>query len=178
MEAIQELKNNLEEKGILTKTKILERDEYLNSSGKNNTNLYFVVKGSLRVFFVNDFEEYILYFGYKRSLITTLDSFFSEQASQLKIQALKKTTVHYISKREFMEFITDNPENLHLWHKILQELILLQTEREIDLLISSPIKRYKRVLKRRPQLFQEIPHKYIASYLRMAPETLSRVKKY
>lgn len=177
MKAIQELKNNLEEKGVLTRSRILDKDEYLNTSNDINTNLYFITKGSLRVFFTNDDDEHILYFGYKGSLITTIDSFFSNKVSQLKIQALKKTKVNFISKNEFMEFITSNPENLELWQTIQGELIHLQTEREIDLLISSPIKRYQRVLKRKPQLFQEIPHKYIASYLRMAPETLSRIKK-
>ncbi len=57
------------------------------------------------------------------------------------------------------------------------QLIYEQLEREKDILIHSPRKRYERVLKRSPQLFQEIPHKYIASYLRMSPETLSRIKK-
>ena len=50
-------------------------------------------------------------------------------------------------------------------------------ERETDLLIKSPQVRYEKVLKRSPQLFQEIPLTYIASYLRMTPETLSRLRK-
>lgn len=50
-------------------------------------------------------------------------------------------------------------------------------EREIDLLTSSPFERYNRILERSPQVFQEIPLKYIASYLRMTPETLSRLRK-
>jgi CRP-like cAMP-binding protein len=50
-------------------------------------------------------------------------------------------------------------------------------ERENDLIIYSPQKRVERVFKRSPQLFQEIPQKYIASYLRMTPETLSRILK-
>jgi len=54
---------------------------------------------------------------------------------------------------------------------------LQQMERERDLLTSSPMERYLRVKDRSPQLFQEIPNKYIASYLRMTPETLSRLKK-
>jgi hypothetical protein len=56
-------------------------------------------------------------------------------------------------------------------------IIYDQFEREKDILTYSPLKRYQRVLKRSPQLFQEIPNKYIASYLRMSPETLSRLKK-
>jgi hypothetical protein len=43
-------------------------------------------------------------------------------------------------------------------------------------LINAPAERYERVLKRSPKLFQEVPNKYIANYLRMSPETLSRLK--
>jgi hypothetical protein len=50
-------------------------------------------------------------------------------------------------------------------------------EREIDLLTVSSKERYLRVLNRSPKVFQEIPHGLIASYLRMSPETLSRLKK-
>ena len=59
----------------------------------------------------------------------------------------------------------------------MEYLIYTQLEREKDILISSPHTRYERVLKRSPQVFQYVPHKYIASYLRMSPETLSRLKK-
>lgn len=50
-------------------------------------------------------------------------------------------------------------------------------ERERDLLIESPKERYLRVFKRNPKLFQIIPNKHIANYLRMSPETYSRLKK-
>ena len=63
------------------------------------------------------------------------------------------------------------------WVNILQTLSLQQLDREIDLLTTSPKARYERVLERSPRLFQEIPHRYIANYLRMTPETLSRLKK-
>ena len=66
---------------------------------------------------------------------------------------------------------------MKLWIAILENLVQQQMDREKDLLIDSPLERYNRVLKRSPKLFQEIPHKYIANYLRMSPETLSRLKK-
>ena len=93
------------------------------------------------------------------------------------IQAIKKSTVKVISKETFMAFINSSPENLKIWLEILEDLVLQQIEREKDLLIQSPRERYERVLKRSPQLFQEIPNKHIANYLRMTPETLSRLKK-
>jgi hypothetical protein len=60
--------------------------------------------------------------------------------------------------------------------KHLEDLVVQQLEREKDLLINAPGERFERVLTRSPKLFQEIPNKYIANYLRMSPETLSRLK--
>ena len=70
-----------------------------------------------------------------------------------------------------------SPENKEVWLQLLQEFVHQQIERENDLITFSPQKRFERVFKRSPQLFQEIPQKYIASYLRMTPETLSRILK-
>ena len=60
---------------------------------------------------------------------------------------------------------------------VTERALLGRIEREIDLLTPSPKERYARLLKRSPHVFQLFPHKYIASYLRMTPETLSRLKK-
>lgn len=106
-----------------------------------------------------------------------MDCFISEQPSDLYIQAIKKTELKVIKKTTFMNLVESSEENKKIWHLILGDLIFQQMERERDILTSSPIKWYKRVLSRSPQLFQEIPNKYIASYLRMTPETLSRIKK-
>src|SRR5690606_8080431 len=139
--------------------------------------LYFVVKGSLRVFIINDAEEQSIRFGYKNSFLAALDSFITEKPSPLCIQAIKKTQIKVLDKKNCLKFINDSIENIQLWLMLLEQLVFQQMEREMDLLTTSPVDRYTRVLNRSPQLFQEIPHKYIASYLRMTPETLSRIQK-
>lgn len=164
--------NNLFEKEVL-----LKRNEFLKVAGTIDTNIYFIKEGSLRIYIAQAQEEQIIRFGYQNDLIVSLDSFLTEQPSDFYIQAIKKTSVKVISKRTFFEFITENEDNLKLWNAILENLVLQQMEREKDLLIASVNERYSRVLKRSPRLFQEIPHKYIANYLRMTPETLSRLKK-
>lgn len=82
-----------------------------------------------------------------------------------------------MSKTAYNQWIQAQPERVDAWMQILEQLIYQQLERELDLLIESPSERLNRVLKRSPNLFQEIPLKYIASYLRMTPETLSRLRK-
>ncbi len=155
----------------------LNRKEYLKVKGSIDTNLYFVVSGSLRIYFLDEFEENIIRFGYKNNFIASLDSFISEKPSDLYIQAIKRTELKVIKKLTFMDFVESSEENTQIWHAMLGDLIFQQMKRERDILTSSPLERYKSVLARSPQLFQEIPNKYIASYLRMTPETLSRIKK-
>jgi len=155
----------------------LERNEFLKQQHTVDSNLYFIKKGSLRIFVIDKEEEHTIRFGYENNLIAALDSFITERTSDLIIQALKTTTVQYISKERFMNEMLKTPEYTMLWNTVLGGLVLQQMERERDLLTNSPMDRYKRVLKRSPILFQEVPHKYIASYLRMTPETLSRLKK-
>lgn len=156
---------------------VISRKEYLKVKGTTDTNLYFIVSGSLRIYVLDESEENIIRFGYKNNFIVALDSFISEKPSDLFIQAIKRSELKVIKKSTFMNLVESSMENTKIWYKILENLIFQQLERERDILTSSPLERYKRVLARSPQLFQEIPNKYIASYLRMTPETLSRIKK-
>ncbi|SDF11288.1 Crp/Fnr family transcriptional regulator [Epilithonimonas hungarica] len=165
------------QKELFWKTRKLKRNEFLKTSGTIDTNIYFVEEGSVRIFIEDESEERIIRFGYKGNIIVSLDSFLSGKTSEFYIQAIKVSTVKMASKKDLYEFINSSNENLKLWNSILEDLVLQQVEREKDLLYSSPKIRYERVLKRSAQLFQEIPNKYIANYLRMSPETLSRLKK-
>ncbi len=164
--------NNLFEKDL-----VLKRNEFLKVAGTHDTNIYFIEEGSLRIYIEQEQEEQIIRFGYQNDLIVALDSFLTDQPSDFYIQAIKKSAVKVISKKAFFDFINEKEDHLKLWNAILENLVLQQMEREKDLLVASVSERYSRVLKRSPRLFQEIPHKYIANYLRMTPETLSRLKK-
>ncbi len=154
----------------------IDRNEFLKVKGSIDTNLYYIESGTLRVFVLDDFEEQTIRFGYKENLIVSLDSFLTGKPSDLYIQAIKKTVVKVITKEQF-DLLLKNVTNQNLWTKILENLVIQQMEREIDILTTSPKERYERVLKRSPQLFQEIPNRHIANYLRMSAETLSRLKK-
>lgn len=157
-------------------TLVLEKNAFLKEQGSLDTNVYYVISGSLRIFILDNCEEQAIRFGYKDNLIVDLDSFLTNEPSDLFIQAIKKTVVKVISKKSIESFL-ELEENKLKWIKSLESLVLQQLNREIDILTTSPKARYERVLKRSPQLFQEIPNRYIANYLRMSPETLSRLKK-
>ncbi len=177
MNPISTLIERLNHKNLWQKSLELKRNEYLKVKGSIDTNLYLVEKGALRIFVIDEFEEHTIRFGYQNNLIAALDSFLNEKPSEFYIQALKYSSLKVIDKKTYMNFVSSSIENTTLWQRILESFALQQMERERDILTTSPLERYNRVLKRSPQLFQEIPNKYIASYLRMTPETLSRIKK-
>lgn len=154
----------------------IDRNEFLKVKGSIDTNIYYVESGSLRIFVLDDYEEQTIRFGYKENLIVSLDSFLTGKPSDLFIQAIKKSVIRVVTKKQFDKFL-ETESNRNLWTKTLENLVLQQIEREIDILTNSPKERYERVLKRSPQLFQEIPNRHIANYLRMSAETLSRLKK-
>ena len=177
MNLLEVLIKKVDKAQLWSKSITLSRKEYLTVKGTIDTNLYYIVSGSIRIYFEDEYEAQILRLGYAGNFIGALDSFMSSQPTSINIQALKKSEIKVLSKTDFDKYLENDSANLLLWKQVLELLVYQQMEREIDLLTYSPQKRYERVLQRSPQLFQEIPSKYIASYLRMSPETLSRLKK-
>ena len=157
-------------------TKIIAKSDYLIKEGETEKNLYWVMSGAVRVFYLTEFEEHVIRLGYKDSLINSLSSFIKQTPSEFFIEAIRKTTVKVISKDQLLTIVHESNESLQQYLALMEILVTQQIDREIDLLITSPAERLKRVLARSPNLFQEIPLKYIASYLRMKPETLSRIR--
>ncbi|MEQ8364500.1 MAG: Crp/Fnr family transcriptional regulator [Cyclobacteriaceae bacterium] len=177
MDVIQELKNAINAQNLWAKEIALKRNEYLIRSGATERYLYFVEEGTIRAFIEEAGEEQEIRFGYPGSVFTALDSFFSGQPTRFNLQALKQCRLRAVEKVAFNNLMESSEENSRLYLLLLRGFVVQQIEREIDILTSSPTERYRRVLERSPHLFQEIPSKYIASYLRMTPETLSRLKK-
>jgi CRP-like cAMP-binding protein len=174
---IERLKEKLAQMGLWQQQIILSRNELLKHPDTTDTRIFLVEGGSLRMYITDEKEEHTIRFAYAGNVFTALDSFFTNRPSSLAIEALKRTRLSAMSKESFVDFLHSDAENQMLWEQILQGLIVQQLEREVDLLTASPAERYLRVLHRSPQLFQEIPNRFIASYLRMTPETLSRLKK-
>lgn len=177
MNPLQELINGLLQANLWDETIDLKRKAYLKVAGSTDTNIYFIEEGALRIFVIDEFEEHTIRFGYKNNIVAALDSYISEAPSEMYIQALKATVVKRVSKEKYNRFIQSDRKWQERWQLLLEQLVYQQIVRERDLLTSSPMHRYQRVLARSPQLFQEVPHKYIASYLRMSAETLSRLQK-
>jgi CRP-like cAMP-binding protein len=165
-----------ESMNAIAQEKTIEKGELILREGEVERNLYFIQGGAVRVFVLTEFEELTIRFGYKGSFINSLSSFITGKPSEFYIEAMRKSRLKIIDKQQLLKLVNESKESLQEYVVLLENLVTQQIEREIDLLTVSPSERLKRVLQRSPNLFQEIPLKYIASYLRMTPETLSRIR--
>ncbi len=153
--------------------KNLKRNEISNLS----ENIYFVKKGAIKIFTEIEDRQVILEFGYKGLCIFNLPSFFSETHSEYYFEAIRDSELIGISKKNYCDFIESNRVFSNFWRKSIEQLLINFVEREVDILTHSPKLRYQRLLKRKPELFQNIPKKHIANYLGLSAETLSRLSK-
>lgn len=178
MDVMQQLLNALQKEGLEWSAPMeLKRGDLLFRTGRSDLPVYFLEQGIIRIIHHNSDGLNTIRFAYKGSLFAAMDALITGQPTIYSAEAIKHTLIRSIPKTDFLNFINSNAIHLALWNTILGYVITGQLDRETDLLTTSPRERYERVLKRSPQLFQEVPHKYIASYLRMTPETLSRLQK-
>ncbi|OHX65085.1 Crp/Fnr family transcriptional regulator [Flammeovirga pacifica] len=152
------------------------RGDFILKSGENASKIYWIKKGAVRVTF-GDKDIITVRLGYENSIIASIPAFFTDTPSLFDIEVLRKTSVAVIEKKDLSTLVSSHPEFKNYYIRLLEDLIRQQSERELDLMITSPQDRFQRVFDRSPKLFQEIPLKYIAHYLRMTPETLSRIMK-
>ncbi len=155
----------------------LRRGEWLSAPERRDRYVYFVCEGALRIYSVGpDGEETCLGFSYPGSLTGSYPSLITGKPADIYVQALQDCQLLGALWSELVELTPQIP-NIERFRRILAEETLLgRMEREIEMLTLPPSERYARVLARSPHLFQWIPQKYIASYLGMTPETLSRIR--
>ncbi|WP_167856463.1 Crp/Fnr family transcriptional regulator [Hymenobacter metallicola] len=154
----------------------LKRHDFLIQAGQVEHNLYFVASGVLRIYYPSQAEEICVGFGYANNMVCSFPSFVDNRPSDYCLQALKKCELLAISRTDFTDFVERNACFARFWRQELERVLVGRIEREIDLLLPEPERRLARLLARSPHIFQRVPKKYIASYLRMSPETLSRLR--
>ena len=152
------------------------KNEVILSEGEVARNIYWVQKGLVRQFYHKNGKELTEYMAAENSIVMCIESLFKEEPSHLQIHALEPTLLYAMPKAE-LEAVAMRSVNIQiLYRKILEESLIISQRRADMLRFESAQARYQKLMKRAPQLVLRAPLVYIASYLQMTPETLSRVR--
>ncbi len=158
------------------KYRIIEKDEIVLEAGDVCRHLYFVESGLLRFYINKDGNDITKFFTEAPYLFTSQASFNSEKPANESIQAIEKSIVWQITFQQ-----TNDLYRLKSWtdfaRKIIQEVQFFTEEILEDLQTETAEVRYDKMQKNNPHLLQRIPLKYLASYLGIAPQSLSRIRK-
>jgi len=168
-----------EEQEILQNTaqvKHYEKNDFFLYEGEVCDSIGFIEKGSMRLYYESPDKEACNDFFFENSVIGSFSSFLTEHPSIVNIVAIEDCEVILFQKKQILELIQKYPSLKNLTDFILQEQFIRSEKREEALLKYSPEFRFKKLLEEHPKIFKRVPLHYVASYLNITPETLSRYR--
>ena len=138
--------------------------------------IYWIVKGMVRQFYFKNQKEVTEYMATENMICMSIESLFRETPSAHIMHALESTIIYAIPMRDLEAAAIKSVNIQMLYRKILEESLIISQQRADMLRFESAQDRYQKLVKTTPQLVLRAPLVYIASYLQMTPETLSRVR--
>ena len=116
-------------------------------------------------------------FAFQDSFISGYDSFLSRRPSKYVVETITDTILWRLTYHDIQQIYDDSDIGNLIGRKASEELYLKKTARELSLISNTAEERYLNLFKERPELIREIPLKYIASYIGVTPQALSRIRK-
>ena len=159
------------------KSKTLKRREILHDTNFVCYNVYFIESGIIRYYQMEDGEEVTGQFFFEGGWYTDLDSFLSNSYSRQTAQAIESTSLLYISKQDLEKLYKEIPQFERLGRLIAEQAFIGLRKKTDNLTLLDAKERYLNLLKHRPKVIRRIPQYYIASYLGIKPQSLSRIRK-
>jgi CRP-like cAMP-binding protein len=156
--------------------KRMPKKQVLFQAGKTNTKLLFIEEGLMRAYRYKDEHEFTHYFFSENWFATDFKSYLTESPSELFIETLTATTYYEFNKADLIKLFSIHPPFEKLGRIIAEKAYLLMVERITDFQLTNLKERYHKLTQNSPQLFQQVPQKYIASYLGVSEQSLSRIK--
>ena len=146
------------------------------SEGEICKHVYYIERGLIRQFYFKNGKQITEHLGEDRSIFMCIESLFRDEPTKLQVEAIEPTWVYALPKQKLEQVALHNVNIQILYRKILEES-LITSQVHADLVrFETAQARYKRMCKLSPQVILRAPLVYIASYLQMTPETLSRVR--
>jgi CRP-like cAMP-binding protein len=137
---------------------------------------YIVETGLIRQYFYKDGIDITEYFAWEIQGFVCLESFIENKPSKLIVEALEDSLIYGIQKDELTAASEKYREIELMYRGLFEKSLLVSQRRMYTMLFETARERYNNFMKVSPFLMNRVPSMYIASYLGITPETLSRVK--
>lgn len=160
---------------ILVRTELKKGARFLNE-GQVCEQICYVYKGMVRQFYFKNKKDLTEHFCYEDDVFICIESFLRQRPSHLVVEVLENTVLYGIPHDPVSALISECYEVEVVYRRLLENSLILSQRKADSLRFENANERYARLLKEHPEIVQRAPLSYIASFLQMTPETLSRVR--
>jgi CRP-like cAMP-binding protein len=150
---------------------------FILKAGSTENYLSFIENGIVRFFLFKGEEEITFDFAFTGEFLSGYSSFITQTPSSFNIQALSPTALWRISYKDLQDVYNTTSVGNRIGRYAAEQLFLSKSQREMAFLLQSAQERYLNLFTEQPQLLQQIPGKYLASYIGITPQALSRIRK-
>ncbi len=144
--------------------------------GETCNRMFFIEKGFVRAFYYKQEQEVTSWFMQEDEFIISVYSFFNQKPSKENIELLEDSVLISIKFSDLQQIYKKFPEFNYVGRVLTERYYCLSEERLITMRMQSTREKYDMMMQTYPEIFNRAPLKYIASYLGMKPETISRLR--
>jgi CRP-like cAMP-binding protein len=152
------------------------KNEMILKEGDICRNIYYVDHGLIRQFYYKNGKEVTEHLGEDHTIFMCIESLFKEQPTKLQVEAIEPTIIYALPKVQLESVALHNVNIQILYRKILEESLIISQIHADLVRFETAQDRYRKMCKLNPQVVLRAPLVYVANYLQMTPETLSRVR--
>lgn len=152
------------------------RGDMILKEGETCKYIYYIERGLIRQYYFKNGKQITEHLGEDHTIFMCIESLFREEPTKLQVEALEPCLIYGLPKVRLDEVALHNVNLQILYRKILEESLIISQVHADLVRFETAQSRYKRMCKMSPQVILRAPLVYIASYLQMTPETLSRVR--
>ena len=154
-----------------------KKNDVIFTEGKISSEIYFVEKGCVRLFYNVDGNDKTAFFYTEGQFICAGESYTYNIPAIENYQVIEQTEIFVFTKKKAEKLLSEAPR-LEVIARIATENELITCQKVIASFVTkSAEERYTDLLNTQGELFQRVPQQYIASFLGVSPETLSRIKR-
>jgi CRP-like cAMP-binding protein len=154
------------------------KNRIIEEEGKVPGHLYFVVSGFARLFHYNDKgDEVTTHINCPPGFITSYADFTNQKKSDENLECITECELLRISKADLDQLIQQSPTFKDFSFLVFQQSLSYNETRAKDLATLDAEQRYLKMMNQYPEVLQNVPMQYIASFLGMNPKSLSRIRK-
>jgi len=144
--------------------------------GEVSNKIYLIKKGCLRLCFNNDGKDVTFQFFFEGDAVSSIESFWADQASMFSLESIEVSTILVVSKKDFQRVVNGSNETKELVNQHIFQRLITYQKLFLSRIKEKPQERYEQLLANNPDIFNRIPQHYIASYLGITSVSLSRIR--